>query len=292
MTQAAKAHVVMLAFAFVVSTSFTVGRAITFALDPAALTFLRFGMAAGIFTGVAALSSERFCLPAARRWLKYFFLALLLVIFFVSMFEGLRWTTPLAASAVFTITPFITAIVSLVLLGQRLPAAGYLALAAAGLASLWIVFGGNVSAMLALKAGRGEMIFFAGCIAYAAYAPFVKKLHTGGGLVYLTLWTFVAGDILLFLYGFGPIMSTNWLLVSPLVYLGVAWLAVFTTAVSFYMLQYASLRLAATKVMSYTLLVPAFVLLQRIANGGAWPNMSTLAALAVLTISMLVLQKV
>ncbi len=73
-----KAHAAMLLFAFLVSTSFTVGRSITFLLDPGPLTFMRFVMAVAIFSLVALLSKERFSWPTAANWLHYFFLALLL----------------------------------------------------------------------------------------------------------------------------------------------------------------------------------------------------------------------
>ena len=220
------------------------------------------------------------------------------------MFEGLRWTTPLAAGAVFTLTPFMTAILGLFIANQRLGLASFICLLVAGLASLLIMFGGDLAALKTLRIGRGELIFLVGCAAYAGYAPAVKKLHNGhngqggngghsdNGLVYLTLWTLVAGCVLLVAYGWKAIIQTNWHLVSPLVYLAIGWLALFTTAITFYLIQYAALRLPAVKVMSYTLLIPAFILVQRLANGGTWPNASVLIALAVLGGAMLILQRV
>ena len=57
------------------------------------------------------------------------------------------------------------------------------------------------------------------------------------------------------------------------------------------LIQYAALRLPSTKVMAYTLLIPAFVLAQRITNGGVWPTASVLVALAVLVVAMLALAR-
>lgn len=285
-----RAHIAMLIFAFLVSTSFTVGRAITFSLDPAALTFLRFSMALGIFFVIALLSRKRLRFPTMADGARYLFLALLLVAFFVTMFEGLRWSTPLSAGAVFTLTPFFTAAMSLMFFRHRMSLAGFGGLLVAGLASLWIMFEGNIDDMLALRAGRGEMIFLVGCLAYAAYAPAVEKLHRGTDLVIMTLWTLAAGALLLLLYGWRPIINTQWHLVSPLVYLGVGWLAVFTTSITFYLIQYAAIRLPGVNVMAYILLVPGCILLQRLANGGSWPEISVIVALAVLGAAMLVLQ--
>ena len=97
-----KAHAALLLFAFLISTSFTIGRNITFALDPAALTFLRFSMAVMVFFAILIVSGEKLRMPDLRSWLRYFFLALLLVVFFVTMFEGLRWTTPMLRGFILT----------------------------------------------------------------------------------------------------------------------------------------------------------------------------------------------
>jgi len=281
----------MLLFAFLVSTSFTIGRAITFALDPAALTFLRFSLAVMIFIIILVVSGEKLRLPGLRSWLRYFFLALLLVVFFVTMFEGLRWTTPIAAGAVFTLIPFMTAIIAFVGFGQTMRLVSFGGLLVASLASIWIMFDGDMNALASLRLGKGEMIFLIGCVSYAGYAPAVQKLHNGDRLIHLTLWTLLAGAILLFIYGKSAILETKWHLVSPYVYLSVAWLAVFTTAITFYLIQYAAVRLPSVKVMSYTLLVPAFILLQQLLSGGGWPDISILIALGVLSGAMLVLQR-
>jgi len=286
-----KAHAALLLFAFLVSTSFTIGRTITFALDPAALTFLRFSMAVMIFIAILVVSGEKLRLPDLRSWLRYFFLALLLVIFFVTMFEGLRWTTPIAAGAVFTLIPFMTAIIAFVGFGQKMKLVSFAGLLIASLASIWIMFNGDLQAIASLKLGKGEMIFLIGCVSYAGYAPAVQKLHKGDRLIYLTLWTLLAGAILLFIYGRTAILTTQWHLVSSYVYLSIAWLTVFTTAITFYLIQYAAVRLPSVKVMSYTLLIPAFILLQHLLLGGGWPDMPILIALGVLSGAMLVLQR-
>ncbi len=291
LSEKAKAHVAMFVFAALVSTSFTIGRAITFALDPAALTFLRFSMAIGIFALITVFSNNKFEIPSLKSWGRYFILAIILVVFFISMFEGLRYTTPLNAAAVFTMVPFLSVLVSFVVVRQRLPFLGYTALFIASLAGLWIVFNGNLNDLLAFKIGRGELIFLVGCASYSAYSSAVQKLNGGDNLISLTMWTLVAASIVLLVYGWTPITTTQWQLVAPIIYLSVGWLALFTTAISFYLIQYASLRLPSTNVMAYTLLIPAFVLAQKIANGGAWPNASVLAGLGVLMVAMLVLQR-
>ena len=281
----------MLVFAFLVATSFPVGKAITNDLEPEALTFVRFVMAVAMFAAIAVFAREKMRWPDLRQWLVYLFLAAIMTIFFVSMFEALRWTDALSAGAVFTLTPFFTGIISLVLFGQKMSRTGFLALLIASLTSLWIVFKGDIGAMLSLRPGKGETIFLVGCIVYAGYAPAVKKLHNGDGLINLTVWILVCGALILMVYGWPEIYQTGWRQIPGRTFLAIGWLALFTTVASFYLIQYASLRLPGVKVMSYLLLIPGFVLLQGLGLGNPLPAINILIALGVLGVAMAILQK-
>ncbi len=286
-----RAHVAMFAFAFLISTSFTVGQAITDAVDPAALTFLRFLMALSIFAALLKAGGEGFGLPGGRDMLRYGWLALLVVTYFVAMFEALRWTDALSTGAVFTLTPLITAVMSRIFLGQRLTAGEGIALIVAGAGALWVMFGGDIEKLARFAIGKGELIFLFGATAYAAYSPSVRKLNAGEPLARLTFWTLAAGCVLLAVYGWRPITQTDWASVPWPVYLGIAHLAVFTTAISFYLIQYASLDLPSAKVMAYTYLIPAFVLAQTLILGAPWPGASVIAGVAVIAAAMVLLQR-
>jgi pimeloyl-ACP methyl ester carboxylesterase len=69
-----------------------------------------------------------------------------------------------------------------------------------------------------------------------------------------------------------------------------AHLTIFSTAISFYLLQFGSIRLPAAKVMAYTFLIPAFVLLQETALGDPWPSLSICAGVLVIASAMAMLQ--
>ena len=115
-----RAHLAMLVFTFLISTSFTVGRRISPELDPLVITLLRFSLALMLFALIAAVRRERMPRLSARNLARYAWLAGLLIGYFVLMFEALRWTTALNTSAVFTLAPVITAVLSWYWLGQRL----------------------------------------------------------------------------------------------------------------------------------------------------------------------------
>ncbi|MEZ5823966.1 MAG: DMT family transporter [Geminicoccaceae bacterium] len=285
-----RAHLAMLVFATVVSTSFTVGSAITDAVDPLALTWLRFIVAAAIFA-VMLLSTDSFRRPAISDLARYAVIAALLCIYFTTMFFGLRWSDPVSLGAVFTLAPLFTMIIARFLVGQRtgpVVAAG-LAIAAAG--AVWVLFDGSLARLANFVVGRGELVFLFGTIAYAAYSPAIRKLHRGESLLVMNFWVLLLGAVMLGIIGAPAIAATAWLDVPAYVYAGIAWLAAASTALSFSMIKYASLHLPSAKVLAYTYLIPALVLLQTFLLGGAWPSFSELLGIVVITGAMLVLQR-
>ncbi len=286
-----RAHVAMLVFAFLVSTSFTVGRAITDAMDPAALTFLRFAIACTIFLLLVLKSRDRLSPVRIGDIGRYIWLALTLVVFFVTMFEALRLTDALSTGVVFTLCPMFTAIMSRVVLGQVLTRAAIVSLFVAGCGAVWVMFDGDLERLSRFSLGPGELVFLAGAFCYSAYSPSVRMLKGDRTLVEVTFWTLLAGLVLLGLYAHDEILAISWSEVPWPVYLGILHLAFFTTAISFYLIQYASVRIPSAKVMAYTYLIPAFVLAQDVVLGQPWPSLSVLGGVVVITAAMVLLQR-
>ena len=286
----ARAHGAMLVYAFLVSTSFPVGAAITRGLDPVVLTCLRFALAALTFAAVVTAAGE-WRRPSLGGLLRYAAISLTMAGFFVLMFEALRWTDPLSAGALFTLTPLTTAAIGYLAVRQRCSAGQLACLLLGALAAAWVVFDGRVERLLALDLGYGEWLFLGGVLCFAAYSPAVKRLHRGESLLLVTFWVLVCGAVLLGLYSAPEILATDWAAVSGGVYLGVAYLAVCNTAVTFTIAKYASLRLQAFKVMAYTYLTPAFVVLLEGALGQGWPSASVIAGIVATAAVTLLLQR-
>ena len=280
----------MLVFATVVSTSFTVGAEITDAVDPLALTWLRFVVAAAIFAIILAVKGT-LGLPRAGDLLRYSIIAALLCVYFTTMFWGLRWTDPTSLGAVFALAPVFTVLASLALLDQRTGGRVALGIVFAGLGAVWVTFDGSIDRLRSFSMGKGEAIFLLGTIAYATYSPAVRKLHRGESLLVMNFWVLAAGAVLLACVGAPAIITTSWLELPGYVYAGILWLAAASTALSFSMIKYASLRLPAAKVLAYTYLIPALVLLQTALLGAPRPSLSELAGIALITTAMLVLQR-
>ncbi|MFN4129391.1 MAG: DMT family transporter [Paracoccaceae bacterium] len=279
--EAARGHLAMLAFSTLVAGSFSLGALAAPLIDPGALTALRF-LLAGALVGAIAWGRGAIQRSMLHAPWRYALLGGLLAAYFVLMFHGLKTAPPVSAAAVFTLTPLMAAGFGWLLLRQRLTGRMALALLLGGLGALWVIFRADWRAVTRLDLGRGEAIYFLGCIAHALYAPLVRKLNRGEPALVFTFFTMVAGWLLLTLWAIGPLRATNWPALPGIVWITLLYLAVAASAASFVLLQYASLRLPAAKVMAYTYLTPAWVIVWEMALGHATPPLLTLAGLALI----------
>ncbi|MEL6968297.1 MAG: EamA family transporter, partial [Pseudomonadota bacterium] len=65
--------------------------------------------------------------------------------------------------------------------------------------------------------------------------------------------------------------------------------AIFATAATFFLIQFASLRLPASKVLSYGYLTPFFIILIEGMIGNGWPSVSVLMGAALTALALLVM---
>lgn len=220
---------------------------------------LRFVMASVVFAPYVFLKNG-FLLPTKSAAFRYATLSVPLVIFFWCMFKSLRYTSALNTGSIFTLFPTVTALFALLINQERISRNRSLALGAGSLGALWIIFRGDPHALFNLDINRGDLIFFAGCIALGIYGPLVKRFFRGEPQEVMTFWTLFAGSIWLILLSGTDLWNVQWSEVKPKVYYGVLYLAVACTLITFFILQHCTVRLSPTKASAYSLLTPAFVI--------------------------------
>lgn len=279
----------MMAYALLVSTSFPVGSFATRFVDPVVVTLLRFVIATLLF-GVLLARRGQLRMVGLRDLLRYATVSATIVIFFVLMFESLRYTDPISTGALFTVVPLLSAGTSFFILRKRTPGLelAYLILGAAGAA--WVVFDGQLSVLLSLTLDRGEWTFLLATLSYAAYVPLIKRLHRGEPALVMTFWTLATGTLLLAVLGAPRWATVSWS-APPSAYGFIVYLAIFPTAITFAIAQYAGTRLAPTRVMAYTYLTPSFVVLIEALRGHGWPSWSVSAGVVVTCSVTLLLQR-
>ena len=167
--------------------------------------------------------------------------------------------------------------------------AAALAIGAAG--ALWVIFRADLAALVQFHIGRGEAIYFVGCVAHALYAPLVKKLNRGEPAVVFTFGMMVAGFILLTLWGWRDVVNTDWAALPGIVWVCLIYVSIAASSMTFVLLQYAALRLPSAKVMAYTYLVPSWVILWELALGHGTPPALVLLGVAATMLALAMLLK-
>ena len=278
----------MLAFSALVAGSFSLGAMAAPYVSPAALTVLRFALA-GSLVGAAALATTG--IPRST-WVapwRYLVLGGLLAAYFVLMFKGLQTAEAISTAAVLTLTPIMAAGFGWLLLRQVTTPRMAFALTVGAMGALWVIFRADLAALLKFQIGKGEILYFWGCVAHAIYAPMVRKLNRGEPAVVFTFGMMVAGFLLLLLWGWRDVLATDWAALPAIVWICLIYVSVAASSMTFVLLQYATLRLPSAKVMAYTYLVPSWVILWEIALGRTPPPALVLGGVALTILALLML---
>ncbi len=278
----------MVVAATLVSTSFTVGAAIARELDPAILTFIRFTLAACIFgPWVHFRYGLRFSISL---FLRCALISSCLVIFFCCMFLALRYTTALNTSVIFALVPSISGVYALFITGERLGRGQQLALLCGMVGVIWVIFRGEPAQLLAMEWNKGDVIFLGGCFAMGLYTPLIKLVHRGESMAVMTFWVLVTGSLWLLVFVGTRLSAVAWSTIPAFAWLGIGYLAVFTTIITFFLTQYAVPYLGPTRVMAYSYLYPGLVLLIDLGLGHGLPPLRVVPGVLVVLAAMFILQ--
>lgn len=283
-----RGHLAMLGFSIAIAGSFSLGVQIANLMDPIALMAARF-LIAGLILGAAAvlgpgLRGRDFHAP----W-RYLITGGLFASYFVLMFEGLKTAPPVSAAAVFVLTPIMTALFGWVLLRQITSLRVAVALAIGATGALWVIFDANLQAFLEFRIGRGEAIYFVGCIAHALYIPVIRLLNRGEHPLVFSFGMTVAGFLLLTALSLPTLIAAPWLTFPPIFWIGLLYVSIFASAVSFFLLQYGAMNLPAARVMAYSYLTPSWVILWEWAQAHGLPNALALAGVGITVIAVAML---
>ncbi|CUK04126.1 carboxylate/amino acid/amine transporter [Shimia thalassica] len=288
MTPSARGHLAMLLFSALVAGSFSLGALAANEIAPAALNAVRF-LIAGVVIGAVALATTGIPREALKAPWRYLVLGGLFAAYFVLMFEGLKTAVPVSAAAVFTLTPIMSAGFGYLLLRQITTPRMALGLSIGAVGALWVIFRADWQIFREFRIGQGEVLYFWGCVSHAIYTPMVRKLNRGEAPVVFTFGMLVAGFIILTVYGWSDIRATDWAALPAIVWITVVYLAIFASAATFVLLQFATLNLPSAKVMAYTYLVPSWVICWEIVLGHGAPTGLILVGVAMTVVALLLL---
>lgn len=283
-------HLAMLGFSALVAGSFSLGSRVANQIDPAALTQVRF-LVAVLGMGALALVGPGFRRAHLRAPWRWALLGGIYAIYFVLMLEGLKTASSVATAAVFTLSPVLSAGFGWLLLRQITTPRMALAIAVGAAGALWVIFRADLAALLRFEVGRGELIYFIGCIFHAALPAAMRLTSRGEPQLVATTLLLAGGFVALLPWGIGPVLATDWAALPPLVWGTLAYLALIASGATAFLLAWASHRLPGAKVMAYTYLVPTWVIGWELALGGSPPPALVLVGIGMTVLALILLLK-
>lgn len=282
-----QAHLYMVVFTLIVAGSFPVAAAITAGIDATVLTFWRF-LAATLIFGCMLPFARNALRPGWKDILRYCAVGGSYAMFFILMFAALKETSALNTSTIYTTMPLLTLLLGGLtgepFNGRQL---GILALSMA--ATLWVIFNGDVHRMMALQFARGDLIFFVGTAFMAVYMLLMKKFQRDESQRYFVFYSLLVATVALCVAGTWRNGGLAW--PAPRQWLGIAYLAGPSTAVTFWILQRAVPLLGPNRVVAYTFLTPSVVALLDWGLGLSAPQWSLLPGIGITLLAVWLLQR-
>lgn len=252
------AHLGMLLWALIVGASFPAVGLLSDGLPPLLLTALRFAIAA--LAMVPLLRNAADWRPGPAALLLYSVMGLCLAGFFGIMFWAAHRVTALSMSALFVSMPLLAYGLGR-MLGVEPRAGGLVAILVLGaLGALGLALAQTGGNMAELQFGWNEALFFFGMIASALY-PVLSKWGLSRGMLSKdaaarTFWSLAAGGVLIALAGMllEPLEAMARMRLGD--FLLVAYLGVFSSGVTFWLMQRGTGVLTPGAVTAYSYLVP------------------------------------
>ncbi|MCW1956164.1 MAG: DMT family transporter [Roseobacter sp.] len=263
-------HMAMMCFAALVAGSFSFGALIGDQLSALVVTAFRFALTAALLGALAWPALRRGAWRIKTPW-RYVVLGASPALYFMLMFEALKTTPPVSLAVLFTLTPLVTGVFGYVLLGQGVSRRVLLGLLIGGLGAVWVIFRGDLAQLLAFHIGRGELIFLVGMVCYALYAPLVRKLKREEPQIVFTFAITLGALLVTLPFAARDLVETDYSGVALQVWLVICYLAVFASAATFSLIQFATLRLPSVKVMAHTYLIPSWVIVWELVLGRGVP---------------------
>lgn len=291
MSNAFKAHLMVLLATFLVAGSFIISKKLSGVIHPISLNLLRFLIAACVLAPFVLLDAKRrariFNTLGRALIISFFY-----TFYFIFFFQALEYTTALSTGTLYTLLPLTTAILCIFFFKERISQTQLLIYVCGIIGTLIVVFKGDITLLLHFSLGRGELIFLGAILCMSAYAICMKVLHKKeDDMLVLVLMTLVGGSF--WMLGakvvFDVPLQWETLDLTALKYL--LYLAIIATFVTAYLYQKSTVLIGPKKVMAYIYLNPASIALLLYIFEGTTLSIEVCVGIAISTIATFLLLK-
>ena len=253
-------HCLSLLVTLLVAGSFLSSAKLSGVINPFSLTLLRFAIAALVLLPFVLLKKKnrKTITKALPRSLV---MSLFFSIFFICMFEALKTTTALNTGTLYTLVPFMTAVFSIFVFKEKMTKNMFFIYLLGIAGTCWVIFRGDINALLAFSLSYGDVLFMVGCVSMVCFSLSMKLLYRGDEMVVVVFCTLLGGAFWMLVALFVFEQPLQWHLLNEGLTYHMAYLALFATLASTFIIQKTTVILGPVRVMAYIYLSPVFVAL-------------------------------
>lgn len=262
-----KANLYVLLATVLVAGSFLASEKLTLVLNPYSLTLLRF-VGSFIIMAPFILLNKQLRKNIMKVIPKAMIISFFYSFYFVAMFEALKTTTVVNTGTLYTLVPFFTALLTLVIFKEKIPKKQFFVYFIAFIGTLWVIFKGDLTYLKSFELNSGDIIFLIGSLSMCCYSISIKLLYKNENIFTLVFCTLIGGMIWMSLALFVFNEPLGWGVIQGTLVLNMLYLILGTTILTLYLYQTTTVILGPKMVMSYVYLNPiAVVLLLYIIDG-------------------------
>lgn len=253
-----KSHILVFVATTLVAGSFLASAQLAGIINPFSLMLLRFLVASMILAPLVLHKREwrEQIFPALPRAMV---ISLFYSAFFIGLFESLNTTTSLNTGTLFTLVPLVTALMSVVFLGEKLDSKKILVYLLGAVGTVWVIFKGDIELMLTLSLNQGDVIFMLAALSMCCYSISMKLLYRNDAMVVLVFCTLLGGSFWMALAVVLFDQPLQWNLVEGHSVLHMAYLIIGATLVTVYLYQRTTVVLGPSSVNAYIYLNPILI---------------------------------
>lgn len=251
-----RSHLALFSVASIYGINYTVAREVMRGgyVEPLGFILLRVIIGAGMFWLISMLLPKE---PIQRSDFRLIILCGLFgtAINQMFFFSGLKYTTPINASLIMTITPLMVLLAAASILKERITFRKLIGLLV-GLSGAIIVVGYGQAIAFSLKSLQGDLMVFTNAVSFGIYLVLVKSLMKRYQTITVLKWVFTVGMMIVFPFGIGDLSAVEWSEFPMHIWGAIAFVLIMTTCVAYLLNAFALKHLRASVVGIYIFLQP------------------------------------
>lgn len=250
---------ILLLWVSLMASSFVISKGLLPYANPITSTGLRFIL--------ASIFMLPFIWPKYRKMLKfefiikYAFISLFLVLFFIGLFEALKTTSPMRTSVIYTLVPLLSVVLTYIGLKFITPIRQLVGFFLGTAGAVWVLLAFNQGENLSLNWNSGDSIFLLACASLSLHVVLIKKWTSNIPPAQGAFYIMVLGGLILlpFLFLLGDLTQVAWQ--ETEFWQILLYLTLFTTMATFFLQQYLVQQVGPNRLLAFTYLIPGLVVI-------------------------------